>query len=123
MKVIVKDRVQKRLVTNGNVNHDGEFMGRVGGKYDFIMMVGDGTVYGFVGREIIFSPVGNIGKPIGFQWEPVKGKDVDFNWLPLDGEYDYDGYEYDADEDEWIPFEDMIDIHGDGQEDDEDSFA
>ena len=82
-------------MTNENVNHgEDEFLGRVGGKYDFIMMVGDGTVYGFVGREIIFSPVGNIGKPIGFQWEPVKGKDVDFNWLPLDGEYDefYDDY-------------------------------
>ena len=94
-------------MTNENVNHDEEFVGRVGGKYDFIMMVGDGTVYGFVGREIIFSPVGNIGKPIGFQWEPVKGKDIDINWVPLDGEHEYD------DEEDWVPFEDMIGIQDD----------
>ena len=76
---------------NENANHDeDDFMGRVGGRYDFIMMVGDGRVYGFEGREIIFTPIEDLGEPIGFQWQPVKGKDVDFNWLPLDDEVDYD---------------------------------
>ena len=73
-----------------NANHDEEFMGRVGGRYDFVMMVGDGTVYGFEGREIIFTPIEDLGEPIGFQWQPIKGKDVDFNWLPLDDEVDYE---------------------------------
>lgn len=93
---------------NENACHDETRpMGRVGGKYDFIMMVGDGTVYGFEGREIYFTPIGDHHDPIGFQWEPVKGKEVDFNWLPLDDEYD--------DEDEhWVPFEDML-----GEYDDE----
>lgn len=40
---------RRRFVENENANNDVEevAMGRVGGKYDFIMMVGDGTVYGF----------------------------------------------------------------------------
>ena len=98
---------------NENACHDETRpMGRVGGKYDFIMMVGDGTVYGFEGREIYFTPIGDIRDPIGFQWEPVKGKEVDFNWLPLDDEYD--------DEDEhWVPFEDMLGNYDDeGEYDD-----
>ena len=96
MKVIVDDKDLprgmdlKKLAMNEDADNGGEFMGRVGGKYDFIMMVGDGTVYGFEGREIIFTPVGDLGEPIGFQWQPVKGKDVDFSWLPLDDEYGSD---------------------------------
>ncbi len=96
MKVIVDDKELpcgkklKKLAMNEDANRDEEFMGRVGGKYDFIMMVGDGTVYGFEGREIVFTPVGDLGGQIGFQWQPVKGKDVDFSWLPLDGEYGSD---------------------------------
>ena len=92
MKVIVNDndKCLKKFAMNESAENDIEVvsMGRVGGKYDFIMMVGDGTVYGFEGREIYFSPVGDLRDPIGFQWEPVKGKDVDFMWLPIDGEYD-----------------------------------
>ena len=92
MKVIVndKDKCLKKFAMNESAENDIEVvsMGQVGGKYDFIMMVGDGTVYGFEGREIYFSPVGDRKNPIGFQWEPVKGKDVDFMWLPIDGEYD-----------------------------------
>ena len=109
MKVIVndKDKCLKKFAMNESAENDIEVvsMGQVGGKYDFIMMVGDGTVYGFEGREIYFSPVGDRKNPIGFQWEPVKGKDVDFMWLPIDGEYD-DG------EEDWVPFEDM-DIYDD----------
>ena len=93
MKVIVNDNRKglEKIVMGENAENDIEVvsMGQVGGRYDFIMMVGDGTVYGFEGREIYFSPVGEDRKdPIGFQWEPVKGKDVDFMWLPIDGEYD-----------------------------------
>ncbi len=90
-------------------NYDDELnpMGRVGGEYDFIMMVGNGKVYGFEGREIVFKPIMDDGDVIGFQWEPIKGKDVDFNWLPIDDEYDYDD-----DDEYWVPFEDM-DIYDD----------
>ena len=92
MKVIVNDndKCLKKFAMNESAENDIEevSMGQVGGKYDFIMMVGDGTVYGFQGREIYFSPGGDLRDPIGFQWEPVKGKDVDFMWLPIDGEYD-----------------------------------
>ena len=103
MKVIVNDN-QKclgRSVMDENSDYYEEVvpMGRVGGKYDFIMMVGDGTVYGFRGREIVLTPVGDGEKTIGYQWKPVKGKDVDFRWLPLDGEYDDGGFddgEYDS---------------------------
>ena len=110
MKVIVNDndKCLKKFAMNESAENDLEVvsMGQVGGKYDFIMMVGDGTVYGFEGREIYFSPVGEDRKdPSGFQWLPVKGKDVDFMWLPIDGEYD-DG------EEDWVPFEDM-DIYDD----------
>ena len=74
---------------NENANHDeDDFMGRVGGRYDFIRMVGDGRVYGFEGREIHFTPIEDCGEPIGFQWKPIKGKDVDLNWLPIDSEQD-----------------------------------
>ncbi len=117
MKVIVNDKslrhgkgkgLKKRSSMNEGVDYDEEDepIGRVGGKYDFIMMVGDGTVYGFEGREIYFTPIGDIRDPIGFQWEPVKGKEVDFNWLPLDDEDEH-----------WVPFEDML-----GEYDDEDEY-
>lgn len=98
---------------NEDANYDEEPVGRVGGEYDFIMMVGNGKVYGFEGREIHFAPIGDLRKPSGFQWEPVKGMDVDLNWLPLDGEHELDdevGYD---DEENWVPFEDMIGIHDD----------
>ena len=96
MKVIVndKDKCLKKFAMSEDANHDEEFMGRVGGKYDFIMMVGDGRVYGFEGREITFTPIGDLLNPIGFQWEPVKGKDVEFDWLPLDGDGEFDEYEF-----------------------------
>ena len=97
MKVIVddNDKCLKKLAANEETHCDVEdyFMKRVGGMYDFIMMVGDGRVYGFDGREINFKPIGDRKDPVGFQLEPVKGKDVDFNWLPIDGEYD-DEVEY-----------------------------
>jgi hypothetical protein len=103
---------------NENANHDeDDFMGRVGGKYDFIMMVGDGRVYGFEGREIQFELIEDWGVPNGFQWKPIKGKDVDFNWLPLDGEY-----EYDDDEEDWVPFEDMVGSHDDEERYNDDGF-
>ncbi len=100
MKVIVNDNGKSlgRSVMDENSDYYEEVvpMGRVGGKYDFIMMVGDGTVYGFEGREIVFTPVGDLGGQIGFQWQPVKGKDVDFSWLPLlDDEYGSDEGGYD----------------------------
>ena len=102
MKVIVNDNKKclGRSVMDENSDYYEEVlsMGRVGGKYDFIMMVGDGTVYGFRGREIVLTPVGDGEKTIGYQWKHVKGKDVDFRWLPLDGEYDdgeFDDGEYD----------------------------
>ena len=51
MKVIVNDndKCLKKFAMNENAENDIEVvsMGQVGGKYDFIMMVGDGTVYGF----------------------------------------------------------------------------
>ena len=51
MKVIVNDNRKGlgRSAINENAENDIEVvsMGQVGGKYDFIMMVGDGTVYGF----------------------------------------------------------------------------
>jgi hypothetical protein len=89
MKVIVNDKDFKRSAINESTYYDEELaMTRIGGKYDFVMMMGDGTTYGAKLEEIFWRPIGNIGKPIGFQWEPVKGKDVDFLWLPIDGEYD-----------------------------------
>ena len=97
MKVIVNDNDKslKKFAMNEDADHDEqEFMGRVGGKYDFIMMVGNGTVYGFEGREITFMPIGDLLEPIGFQWQPVKGKDVEFDWLPLDDEREFDEYEF-----------------------------
>ena len=73
-----------------------DFMGRVGGKYDFIMMVGDGEVYGFEGERIHFQPIDDLREPIGFQWKPALNRDVDFNWLPLGDGYDFDDeFEYD----------------------------
>ena len=100
MKVIVNDKSLrhgkgkglKKVAINENIDYDEEddFMGDVGGKYDFIMMVGDGSVYGFEGEKIYFSPVGDLRKPIGFQWTPALNREVDFNWLPLDDEYEYD---------------------------------
>ncbi len=82
---------------NEDADHDeDEFMGWVGGKYHFIMMVGDGTVYGFKGEKIHFLPIGDQRNPIGFQWTPAMNRDVEFDWLPLDGEGDFDdevGYE------------------------------
>ena len=96
MKVIVDDKDLpcgkdlKKIAMNEDANNDVEPAGRVGGEYDFIMMVGNGKVYGFEGREIYFKPIGDLRKPSGFQWEPLKGKDVDLNWLPLDGECGYD---------------------------------
>lgn len=71
MKVIVndKDKCLKKFAVNEGEDYDEEeFIGRVGGKYDFIMMVGNGTVYGFEGREITFKPIGDQLNPIGFQW-------------------------------------------------------
>ena len=113
MKKIVKGNKMKRSAMNESLDYgeEDEPMGRVGGKYDFIMMVGDGTVYGFEGREIYFTPIGDLRDPIGFQWEPVKGKEVDFNWLPLD-----DGEEH------WVSFEDMIDDYDDEVEYNDDGF-
>ncbi len=87
MKVIVKDRDLKKLAVNESADDEDDFMGRVGGRYDFIMMVGDGEVYGFEGERIHFQPIGDLKVPIGFQWQPALNEDVDFNWLPLDDEY------------------------------------
>ena len=85
---------------NEEVYYDAdEFTGCVGGKYDFIMMVGDGNVYGFQGERIYFQPIGVQQKPVGFQWSPATNREVDFNWLPLDDEYGFDDeVEYDAGE-------------------------
>ena len=127
MKVIVNDKSLrhgkgkglKKVAINENIDYDDDddFMGDVGGKYTFIMMVGDGSVYGFEGEKINFLPIGDLREPIGFQWTPALNREVDFNWLPIDGEYD-DG------EEDWVPFEDMIDNYdneveyGDGEYDD-----
>ena len=68
MKVIVNDKGspkgkkdRKKFAMNENVDCDDgdEPIGRVDGKYDFIMMVGDGTVYGFEGEKIDFTPIGD----------------------------------------------------------------
>lgn len=97
MKVIVNDKDFKRSAINESTYYgDGLAMTRIGGKYDFVMMMGDGTTYGAKLEEIFWRPIGNIGKPIGFQWEPVKGKGVDSNWQPIEDEYD-DEVEYDDD--------------------------
>lgn len=111
MKVIVNDndKCLKKFAMNENadIEVEDDFMGDVGGKYTFIMMVGDGSVYGFEGEKINFSPIGDLGKPIGFQWTPALNREVDFNWLPIEDEYEYgDG------EEDWVPFEDM-DIYDD----------
>ena len=94
MKVIVNDNGKSlgRSVMDENSDYYEEVvpMGRVGGKYDFIMMVGDGEVYGFEGERIHFHPIGDQEEPIGFQWQPALNRDVDFNWLPLDDEVEYD---------------------------------
>ena len=90
MKVIVndKDKCLRKFVIGESADHD-EFMGRVGGKYDFVMMVGDGEVYGFEGERINFLPIGDLRKPIGFKWSPSLNREVDFDWLPLDDEYEF----------------------------------
>ena len=63
MKVIVNDNGKSlgRSVMDENSDYYEEVvpMGRVGGKYDFIMMVGDGEVYGFEGERIHFHPIGD----------------------------------------------------------------
>ena len=119
MKVIVNDKglpkgkcLKKSSAMNENANCDNEdkSIGRVDGKYDFIMMVGDGTVYGFEGEKIDFTPIGDQRKPIGFQWEPSLNSEVDYKWLPLD------------DEEDWVPFEDMDDIHDDEERYNDDGF-
>ena len=106
MKVIVKDKGlpmskkdRKKFAMNENAYCDDEdkSIGRVDGKYDFIMMVGDGTVYGFEGEKIDFTPIGDQRKPIGFQWEPSLNSEVDYKWLPLD------------DDEDWIPYDDYDD--------------
>ena len=102
MKTIVNDKDLrhgkglKKFAINENVDNGDDFMGKVGGKYHFIMMVGDGEVYGFEGEKIDFTPLGDHHNPIGFQWTPAKNREVDFNWLPLDDDQD------------WVPFEDMV---------------
>ena len=126
MKVIVNDKslrhgkgkgLKKRSAMKESVDYDEEDepIGRVGGNYDFVMMVGNGNVYGFVGEKIDFTPIGDQRDPIGFQWEPALNREVDFNWLPLDDEYD-DGEEH------WVPFEDMIDDYDDEVEYNDDGF-
>ena len=119
MKVIVNDkdmpkgkRLKKSSAMNESIDYDedDDSIGKVGGKYDFVMMVSDGEVYGFVGERIDFRPIGDLKKPIGFQWKQALNREVDFNWLPLDDEYD-DGKEH------WVPFEDML-----GEYDDEDEY-
>ena len=106
MKVIVndkglpkgkKDRKKFAMNENANCDDEDESIGRVDGKYDFIMMVGDGTVYGFEGEKIDFTPIGDQRKPIGFQWEPSLNSEVDYKWLPLD------------DEEDWVPYDDYDD--------------
>ena len=61
MKTIVKDNKKKRSSMNESLDYDEEDepMGRVGGNYDFVMMVGNGDVYGFVGEKIYFTPIGD----------------------------------------------------------------
>ena len=68
MKVIVndkgspkgkKDRKKFAMNESANCDDEDEALGRVDGKYDFIMMVGDGPVYGFVGERIDFRPIGD----------------------------------------------------------------
>ena len=105
MKVIVndkglpkgkKDRKKFAMNENANCDDEDEPIGRVDGKYDFIMMVGDGTVYGFEGEKIDFTPIGDQRKPIGFQWEPALNNEIDYKWLPLDDDEDqvpYDDYD------------------------------
>ena len=106
MKVIVNDKglprgkgLKKSSAMNESANCDNEDepIGRIDGKYDFIMMVGDGNVYGFEGERIHFHALGDQHKPIGFQWKPAKNREVDFNWLPLD------------DEEDWVPYDDYDD--------------
>ena len=117
MKVIVNDKDFKRSAINESTYYgDGLAMTRIGGKYDFVMMMGDGTTYGAKLEEIFWRPIGNIGKPIEFQWEPVKSKGVDSNWQPIEDEY-----EYDDGEEDWVPFEDM-DIYDDEVEYNDDGF-
>ena len=100
MKTIVNGKRlrqgKRKFAINENVDNGDDFMGKVGGKYHFIMMVGDGEVYGFEGERIYFQPLGDQHNPIGFQWTPAKNREVDFNWLPLD------------DDQGWVPFEDMV---------------
>ena len=51
------------------------------------------------------------------EWMPLGSlyKFKDLKWLPIDDEG--------ADEEDWIPFEDLIDIHDYDQEDDDSAFA
>ena len=107
MKVIVndkglprgkKDRKKFAMNENANCDDEDESIGRVDGKYDFIMMVGDGTVYGFEGEKIDFTPIGDQRKPIGFQWEPALNNEIDYKWLPLD------------DDEDWVPYDDYDDV-------------
>ena len=109
MKVIVKDKDQKKSAMNESIGYgeDDDFIGKVGGKYDFVMMVSDGEVYGFVGERIDFRPIGDLKKPIGFQWKQALNREVDFNWLPLD------------DEEDWVPYDDYDD---DGERYNDDGF-
>lgn len=100
MKVIVKDKDQKKSAMNESIGYgeDDDSIGKVGGKYDFVMMVSDGEVYGFVGERIDFRPIGDQRDPIGFQWKQALNREVDFNWLPLD------------DEEDWVPYDDYDDV-------------
>ena len=111
MKVIVNDKDLpqgkgvRKFATNESDDNDNdveELLRRVGGKYDFIMMVADGEVYGFVGERIHFQPIGDLVEPFGFQWQRALNSDVDFNWLPLDDEYGSDEGGYDDGEYEYV---------------------
>ena len=61
--------------------------------------------------------------PEGYRWIPID------EWMPSGSLHRFKNLilipidDEGADEEEWIPFEDLIDIHGDGQEDDGSAFA
>ena len=79
MKTIVDDngRCLNKFAMNesAGIEVEDDFMGDVGGKYDIVMMLGDGTVYGMVGEAIHWMPIGDMGKPSGFYWKRAKGVD------------------------------------------------
>ncbi len=107
MKVIVKDRDQKKIVMNENLDHDdvdelNEFLE----DSEYVPMAIP------ILKKQVWIPIKDNLDPQGHRWIPID------EWMPLGSLYRFKDYKWipiedqDDDEEDWIPFEDM-DIYDD----------